>query len=184
MKNLIKDISNRFEQKADKTAAAAMSKYMRNKFEFFGLKNELRKEIQKAFLAENILPEGNDLKAFVEALWALPQREMHYMAMEILEKPLKKADDSWMPLLEKLISENSWWDSVDTVAAKLIGAYLKKYPDFNVTYPEKWINSDNLWFRRTALLYQLKYKKETDFERMKSYILKTAHEKEFFIQKA
>ncbi len=164
--------------------ANAMSKYMRNRFQFFGIKSELRKSIQKDFLATYKLPQDDELKDLIEKLWAAPQRECHYFAMEILEKSIKKADESWMPLLEKMISENSWWDSVDAVASKLIGTYLKKYPNFRSSYPDKWIASDNFWFRRTALLYQLKYKKDTDFERLKSYILRTAHEKEFFIQKA
>lgn len=158
-----------------------MSRYMRNRFQFFGIKSELRKSIQKDFLATYKLPQDVELKDLIEKPWAAPQRESLYFAIEILEKPIKKADESWMPLLEKMIVENSWWDTVDAVASKHIGAYLKKYPNFRSSYPDKWIASDNFWFRRTALLYQLKYKKDTDFERLESYILQTAHEKEFFI---
>jgi 3-methyladenine DNA glycosylase AlkD len=168
----------------NKNEADAMSKYMRKRFSFFGIKSELRKSLQKDFLAKYPLPQSDDLKALIEKLWALPQRELHYFAIEILEKSIKKADESWMPLLEKLILENSWWDTIDAVASKLIGTYLKKYPQFCESYPEKWIRSGNFWFRRSALLYQLKYKKDTDFVRLKNYILRTAGEKEFFIQKA
>ena len=182
--NLISELELKFKKYANEKDALAMSKYMKNKFEFFGLKTDLRKSLLKEFLSEHELPDGDEFKEFILKLWSKPQREFHYSAMEIMEKPLKKADDSWMPILEKIISENSWWDSVDAVAAKLIGLYLKKYPKFAEVYPEKWINSDKMWFRRTAILYQLKYKKDTDFERLREYILKTAHEKEFFIRKA
>lgn len=173
-----------FSAAGNNNEADAMSKYMRYRFSFFGIKSELRKALQKDFLSKFPLPPGDELKELIEKLWALPQRELHYFAIEILEKSIKKADESWMPLLEKLISENTWWDTIDAVASKLIGAYLKKYPQFCESYPEKWIHSDNFWFRRSALLYQLKYKKDTDFERLKNYILRTAGEKEFFIQKA
>jgi len=173
-----------FSAAGNNNEADAMSKYMRKRFSFFGIKSELRKSLQKDFLSKYPLPQCDELKELIEKLWALPKRELHYFAIEILEKSIKKADESWMPLLEKLISENSWWDTIDAVASKLIGAYLKKYPQFCESYPEKWIRSDNFWFRRTALLYQLKYKKDTDFERLKNYILRTASEKEFFIQKA
>jgi 3-methyladenine DNA glycosylase AlkD len=181
---IIADVLNAFSAVANSSEAEAMSKYMRNRFQFFGIKSELRKMIQKELLSVHKLPEGEELKDFIEKIWALPQREPHYFAMEILEKPIKKADNSWMPLLENLISKNSWWDTVDAVASKLIGTYLIKHPEFRENYPEKWICSDNFWYRRTALLYQLKYKKDTDFERLKDFILRTAHEKEFFIQKA
>lgn len=183
-KEFVDAIAEIFKSNADENNAITMSKYLKNKFPFFGIKNEKRKALQKAFLIGKTLPEGDVFKNLIMKLWALPQREFHYFAIELLEKPLKKADDSWMPLLEKMITENSWWDSVDTVASKLIGGYLKKYPKFSDEYPDKWIESDFMWLRRTALLYQLKYKKDTDFDRMKSYILKTAHEKEFFIRKA
>ena len=181
---IIAELFKAFKNAGNPEDAEAMSKYMRNRFRFFGIKSELRKAIQKDFLSKHKLPEGKDLKELIELFWDLPQREFHYFTMEILEKPIKKADDSWMPLLENLISKNSWWDTVDAVASKLIGSYLKKHPEFKENYPEKWICSDNFWFRRTALLYQLKYKKETDFERLKDFILRTAHEKEFFMQKA
>jgi len=41
-----------------------------------------------------------------------------------------------------------------------------------------------MWLRRTALLYQLSYKEKTDQEKLFSYCLMLAHEKEFFIKKA
>jgi 3-methyladenine DNA glycosylase AlkD len=44
--------------------------------------------------------------------------------------------------------------------------------------------SGNLWLQRTTLLFQLKYKKETDVELMSDLIKRLAGEKEFFIRKA
>jgi len=41
-----------------------------------------------------------------------------------------------------------------------------------------------MWIRRTALLTQLHYKDQTDFELLSVLILDTAHEQEFFIRKA
>jgi 3-methyladenine DNA glycosylase AlkD len=79
--------------------ANAMSRYMRNRFQFFGIKSELRKSIQKDFLATYKLPQDVELKDLIEKPWAAPQRESLYFAIEILEKPIKKADESWMPLL-------------------------------------------------------------------------------------
>lgn len=180
---LLDAVEEAFLQVANPEDAEGMKAYMRDKFEFLGLKSQLRKNTQKAFWATYKLPQGEDLKVFIKGLWALPSRELHYMAIELLEKPLKKADDSWMDLLEYLIVTHSWWDTVDAIAAKLVGGYLKKYPKFAATYPEQWIESEDMWLRRTAILYQLKYKKETNTERLFDFILRSAHEKEFFIQK-
>ena len=40
------------------------------------------------------------------------------------------------------------------------------------------------WYRRSAILYQLKYKDQTDLEILRNNILICAKEKEFFIEKA
>lgn len=47
-----------------------------------------------------------------------------------------------------------------------------------------WITSDNMWLRRTALLFQLRYKSKTDIALLFDYCQKTMYEKEFFIRKA
>lgn len=49
---------------------------------------------------------------------------------------------------------------------------------------EEWINHDNMWMRRTALLHQLLYKHETDEDMLYRFCILRADEKEFFIQKA
>jgi 3-methyladenine DNA glycosylase AlkD len=41
-----------------------------------------------------------------------------------------------------------------------------------------------MWLRRSALLFQLKYKQNTDAQRLFKYCAETMHEKEFFIRKA
>ena len=52
------------------------------------------------------------------------------------------------------------------------------------TYLNNWIVDENMWVRRTAILTQLNYKTETDFDLLSTLITKTWHEKEFFIRKA
>jgi 3-methyladenine DNA glycosylase AlkD len=49
---------------------------------------------------------------------------------------------------------------------------------------DRWIEDPYLWIRRAALLYQLRWKQETDEEKLFSYCQKTLHEKDFFIRKA
>ena len=47
------EIKKIFEGEADKENAEAMSKYMRNKFEFYGLPTPKRKELSKDFLTDD-----------------------------------------------------------------------------------------------------------------------------------
>jgi 3-methyladenine DNA glycosylase AlkD len=51
-------------------------------------------------------------------------------------------------------------------------------------YLANWRASDNFWLRRTAILFQLGYKKETDFDLLCEIICENLNSKEFFINKA
>jgi 3-methyladenine DNA glycosylase AlkD len=49
---------------------------------------------------------------------------------------------------------------------------------------ERWIDHDDLWLRRTALLSQLRHKERTDEKQLYDFCLRRSDEKEFFIRKA
>jgi len=89
-----------------------------------------------------------------------------------------------MPLLEKLITSKSWWDTVDTIAPHPVGKVAKETPSIVDDIIEGWSQSDNLWLCRSAILFQLRYKEETDETALYRYILANAESTEFFIQKA
>lgn len=184
-RELVEALKDRFQEVGNEADAAQMKRYLKDQFEFFGLKAPLRKTVQKQFWREHELPQNTeDLKNLVNLLWDEDYRELHYQAMELLEKPIKKASAGWVPFLEALIQKNAWWDTVDMLASKLMGTYLRNHEKDRNEYPPIWITSEDMWLRRTAILYQLKYKKETDWQRLQDYILLTADETEFFIRKA
>lgn len=57
-------------------------------------------------------------------------------------------------------------------------------PEWTLPVMDKWIEDDNIWLRRSAILHQLQFKEKTDSERLFRYCLSRAHDKEFFIMKA
>lgn len=164
--------------------AQQQSAYMKNKFEFFGLKAPKCREIYKPFLAKNALPQKDEAIAIAKELYAQPQRELHYFAMELMFKYKKVYDISDISWIEFLITHNSWWDTVDYIADKIAGAYLAKFPEQISPVTQQWVKTGNIWLQRSALLFQLKYKDETDTDLLENYIEELAHEKEFFIRKA
>jgi 3-methyladenine DNA glycosylase AlkD len=86
-------------------------------------------------------------------------------------------------LLERLITTKSWWDSVDSIAP-LVGELARKYPELVEENINHWSKHDNYWLRRASILFQLKYKDETNEALLYDYMVKNADSKEFFIQKA
>jgi len=164
--------------------AEPMSQYMRNQFAFLGIKTLQRKQLLKDFFTRYGLPPLKELDEILLALWNEPEREFQYAALFLLEKNTKKLTSEHIELAEKLIITKSWWDTVDYLAANIVGTILKKQPGLISTYAEKWIHSNNIWLQRTALLFQLKYKKETDELLLYRYTRTCISSKEFFIQKA
>lgn len=118
-------------------------------------------------------------------LYSKKQREFHYCAIEILIKQLKgnyKKED--IQLIEKLLTKNYWWDSVDTIAKYILGEYLLEYPLEAENVIKIFSNSENMWLNRSVLLFQLGYKQKTNFDLLKSECEKHKNSNEFFIQKA
>lgn len=180
----IQPLLNAFEAAANPTLAEPMKKYMKGRFEFYGIKAPQRREIFKNFLKEYGLPPVAELEDVVEALWEQPYRECHYAAVEIFQKFQKQFPPHQIALMEELIATNSWWDTVDVIAAHLVGPFFRKYPDLIASNTERWINCDNLWLQRTAIIYQLSYKGQTDSEQLFRFARQRASSKEFFIRKS
>ena len=66
-----------------------MPAYMKNHFEFYGIKAPIRREIQKPFLVKEYLPPKKDLEKIVKILWKKPEREYQMFAQELAQKYTK-----------------------------------------------------------------------------------------------
>lgn len=184
MRELYEEITKLMEQHADQTNSVAMAKYMKNHFEFYGIKSPQRKELLR--LIKPSLPKqwSNDMKELISLLWNDPHRECQYLALDILQARAKSIPVTWMDFIERLILTRSWWDTVDGLASNLVGSLVRQDAVMGRKYTDKWIASDNMWLQRTALIYQLKYKDQVNESLLYYYIEQVMDQKEFFIQKA
>jgi 3-methyladenine DNA glycosylase AlkD len=173
-----------FEQNANPSQAAPMKKYMRDQFEYLGIKSPQFKELMKDFLATNGLPPVDELDNIVRDLWSLPEREFQYIATSLLGRCEKQLPAGFIKTIEYMIVTKSWWDTVDTISGGALGVHFKRFPDVKEKYLARWRKSDNFWLRRACILFQLNYKKETDFDLLCEIIRENLDSKEFFINKA
>jgi 3-methyladenine DNA glycosylase AlkD len=173
-----------FEQNANPAQAGPMKKYMRDQFEYLGIKTPKNTTLQKEFYKENSFPELSDLDQILRELWGLSQREFQYIAMGLLSKFEKQLPAKFIDTLEYLLITKSWWDTVDLIATHAVGTHFKRFPKIREIYLRKWRKSKNIWLRRTAILFQLGYKQETDFELLTGIIGENLGSNEFFINKA
>ena len=184
MNEFIQTLELELKRNSNTKIAAAQKAYMRNQFEFCGIKTPLRREIQKPFLAKSYLPPKTDLEEIVKTLWNKPQREYQFIAQELVFKYTRQFDKNDIALLEFMVTHKSWWDTVDYIAVKLIGAYFIRFPEQLENYIDKWLASGNIWLQRCCLLYQLKSKAKMDTQRLQYIVQKLLGSKEFFINKA
>jgi 3-methyladenine DNA glycosylase AlkD len=172
------------ESQADPETAAPMKRYMRDKFEFLGIKSPQRKELQKTFIAEHGLPPLDSLDEIIRQLWNLPEREYQYTAMDLLDRCQTKLTPAHVRLLELLIVTKSWWDTVDELSSHQVGRLFIRYPEIRDEHIGRWRKSDNIWLRRVTLLFQMPCKKNTDEALLFELIHENLDSDEFFIQKA
>ena len=114
----------------------AMSKYLRNKFVFFGFKKPLRLTVDKPFVDENKtqLQDRTLLLQLLPLLWEQDEREFQYFGTELARKFKKELlgeteleFNEAIDCLHQLITTRSWWDTVDMLASGGNKSFLVKY---------------------------------------------------------
>lgn len=169
---------------ANDTDASFMKAYLRGQFEFYGIKSGPRREALKPLFSKDNLPSIDEMGGVVDQLWAQPQREFQLVAVDLLIKTKTKLPVSTLDDVERWITTKSWWDTVDMLATHIVGTLFKNFPSETALYIQKWRQSEDFWLRRTALLYQLKFKTDTDVSLLLEVIKENKLDNEFFIQKA
>jgi 3-methyladenine DNA glycosylase AlkD len=183
--NFITNLEKDFKQNANRALAIPMENYMKNKFNYFGIKTEDRRAILKTNWDNHKDEIKKNFRTICWELFIKKEREFHQCAIDILVKEIKKKyviED--IQLIEKFLITNSWWDSVDTIAKYVVGGYLQQFPEETFKIIERFSNSDTMWLNRTAIIFQLSYKEKTNFDLLKAECEKHKESKEFFIQKA
>jgi 3-methyladenine DNA glycosylase AlkD len=163
--------------------AEKQTQYLRGQFPFFGITKPVQKQLNRSLLKTYKISEEKELHFLLLHFWKKKEREFHYFAIDLAKKYPKLWTLELFAVFEEMIRTHAWWDSVDDIASNLIGPLLKKFPQL-VPHMDHWINDSFLWIRRTALIYQLKYKEKTDASQLFKYCAHLAHEKDFFIRKA
>ncbi len=163
--------------------AEPMARYMKDRFRFFGIKSPERKALSRAFFRQEGLPGPEVLGPLFQLCFDAPQRELQYFVQDAGRRMARHLDATFLPVYDGLIGRKSWWDSVDFLAPKLAGPLLRRHPEAIPEYPDRWIEHPNFWYQRSAILFQLDFKEDTDAERLFHYIRRRADSAEFFVQK-
>ncbi len=181
---LVAFVRREFAAAAVPSDAVPMAAYMKTDQPFFGVKKPARVPVYRAMKRDFAPPDREAYEAAVVALWREPEREMRYAAIEFATQHRGFVVPASMRLYEALIRDGAWWDLVDPIASHLVGGVWARWREETGPRMDRWIDDDDLWIRRTAIIGQLRHKADTDADRLFAYCLRRAHEREFFIRKA
>ena len=175
------DLITDFEENRNELLAESMSKYMKDKFRFLGVRGTTRTEIYKKYFPDTRKTKIIDWD-FVESCWNKEEREFQYVVvyyLKAMQKFLKREDIS---RLKYLIVTKSWWDTVDLLA-KVVGSLVIRIEGYDQIMLE-WSKDSNIWLRRVAILYQLSLKEKVDKQVLDKILVNNLGDSEFFINKA
>lgn len=167
--------------------AGPMLAYMKSAMPYFGIQApELRAICTRLFAAYPIETPGAWRSACLR-IWREAQfREERYAAIGLTGFRLYRSFQTvnTVAMYEEMIVTGAWWDYVDSIGSKRLGALLSAYPRRMRDTMLKWSRCRNLWKRRAAILCQLGFKRDTDLDLLYACIEPSLASKEFFLQRA
>ena len=161
--------------------------YMKSAMPFHGVDvNTLRAVCRRVFAAHAVA-DAASWRRDVLAIWRGARfREERYAAIELTGDRRARGFQTMaaLPMYEEMIVTGAWWDLVDALATKRLGEILRNEPAPMRKAMRAWSRSDDLWKRRSAILCQITFKKETDLAFLFACIEPSLDSKEFFLRKA
>ena len=176
----VEELVKELKAVANPDDAVVMKAYMKNKFEFLGVKTPARRKLAKTFFKQQTdsVIDWN----FINEAWNNPYRELQYASLDYLESRKKLLIPSDLSHLKKLAQTKSWWDTIDFLD-RLVGSIIARFPETKEIILA-WSRDEDIWLRRLAIDHQLFRKEETDTELLEKILVNNLGQTEFFINKA
>ncbi|WP_247907202.1 DNA alkylation repair protein [Streptococcus anginosus] len=176
----VEDIFQGLKEVANPEDAIHMKAYMKDQFEFLGVKTPVRRKLSKVFFKKNS-SLAIDWK-FIHQAWDNPYREMQYVVLDYLQLKQKALTPSDLPKIKKLAQTKPWWDTIDFLC-RSVGFICLHYPETK-KFVLEWSRDEDFWLRRIAIEHQLLQKEETDVQLQEQILINNLNQTEFFINKA
>lgn len=183
---LLNALRSELKTAADPERAPQMQAYMKSEMPFHGVPAPILKTVSKQVFADLALPDAATWERHIRDIWDNATfREERYAAIQLagIARAKNFQTFSAMKLYEHLIVTGAWWDYVDNIASHQVGAVLANEPKSTKKLMLNWSKSPDMWKRRTAILCQLGFGKETDLEFLYQCIEPSIGSNEFFLRK-
>lgn len=187
MSALLKTVRSQLKSAADPQKAPQMQAYMKSQMPYHGVPSPILKKICKEIYSDVSFKSQKEWQQEATYIWRNAKfREERYAALNLCGHKCSKEFQTpdAMKMYEEFIVTGAWWDYVDDIASHRVGHILRNFPAPMKRMMRTWSKCDDMWKRRTSIISQLGFKKETDLDLLYSCIQQSVGSKEFFLQKA
>jgi len=185
--SLVRTVRRALAEAADPVKAPQMQAYMKSSMPYRGVSAPVLKGLCRDAFKAHPLSNATDWQRIVLELWRdATFREERYAAVLLTQARAYRefVTFSSLPMLEEMIVTGAWWDFVDTLAGRNLGEILRADPRRMKPLMRRWSRDPDMWKRRSAILCQLGFKRETDLKLLYDCIEPNLSQKDFFIRKA
>lgn len=186
---IVEFVQSRLALLRDERRARESAAYLKTEQPMLGVSEPARRPVMREMVGAFPPADAAEYRANLCKLWEAGRqpggfREMQYAALYYAEEFGDHHAPALFPLLRRLIVEGAWWDLVDWTASGIVCPIVLNHRARSVPVMRKWIDDEDLWVRRAAILCQLGHKGATDEDMLFEFCLRRAGEPEFFIRKA
>jgi 3-methyladenine DNA glycosylase AlkD len=174
---------------------------MKSAMPYLGVQTPEHRRICREVFRAHPLDSFQSWRDTVLTLWHQAEyREERYAAIALAAFPPYRDFRTLraLPLYREMITTGAWWDYVDAIATRQIAEILRKSPERMSAILRKWAGhdkrtgrlapvvreSEDIWLRRSAILAQLNFKKDTDLALLYDCIRPSLGRTDFFLAKA
>jgi 3-methyladenine DNA glycosylase AlkD len=173
--------------RANPVKAAGTQAYMKSDMPYLGVYSQPLRSVCAEVFAAYPLACFEEWRQTIVSLWLQARfREERYAALELLGARRYRAYRTLatLPLYAQLIVDGAWWDLVDGIATHHVGDLLRRFPVDMRPVLLAWSTGDDHWLRRTSIICQVGFKRDTDQELLFACIEPSVNERDFFLRKA
>ena len=162
---LVRAVRAALEDASDPAKAPLMQAYMKSGMPYRGVSAPVQKSLWRQLFPARALSSFDEWEGVALTLWREARfREERYAAIALTDWRLyaRFRTRAAMPMFEEMIVTGAWWDYVDAIATHQVGDVLRADKAWTSRLMRRWARAPNLWKRRTALLCQIRFKRDTD----------------------
>lgn len=187
MTALLSRIRRELKAVADPDRAAGAQAYMKSNMPFHGVDATSLRGVCRTVFRDVPIDSAEAWRDGILELWRGAKfREERYAAVELAgdkrARGFQRMDA--LPMYEEMIVTGAWWDLVDALASHRLGEILRNDAGPMRKTMLAWSRDPDMWKRRSSIICQLTFKKDTDLDLLYACIEPSLSSKEFFLRKA